>query len=216
MDFITDQLQLLNQLRPIDLSVTMFAFTVFDLWTALSLTFKNKSLISKRLFTGYATNMLVILLPFVLRVLAMAPAIADGYPHNVDYIHLLSVGIAVMYIASTLSSILANYSAAYPESKNWLTKLTYKLLPAEVVEKQEKHGITLDALDKLLQAEIVEKQEKHGITLDALEIKPATVSESITQAPQEQHAEATTETDTYLALHEPAKQESTPEAVAGE
>ena len=194
MDFITDQLQLLNQLRPIDLSVTMFAFTVFDLWTALSLTFKNKSLISKRLFTGYATNMLVILLPFVLRVLAMAPAINDGYPQNVDYIQLLSVGIAVMYIASTLSSILANYSAAYPESKNWLTKLTYKLLPAEVVEKQE----------------------KHGITLDALEIKPATVSESITQAPQEQHAEATTETDTYLALHEPAKQESTPEAVAGE
>ena len=194
MDFITDQLQLLNQLRPIDLSVTMFAFTVFDLWTALSLTFKNKSLISKRLFTGYATNMLVILLPFVLRVLAMAPAINDGYPQNVDYIQLLSVGITVMYIASTLSSILANYSAAYPESKNWLTKLTYKLLPAEVVAKQE----------------------KHGITLDALEIKPATVSESITQAPQEQHAEATTETDTYLALHEPAKQESTPEAVAGE
>lgn len=194
MDFITDQLQLLNQLRPIDLSVTMFAFTVFDLWTALSLTFKNKSLISKRLFTGFATNMLVILLPFVLRVLAMAPAIDDGYPQNVDYIQLLSVGITVMYIASTLSSILANYSAAYPESKNWLTKLTYKLLPAEVVEKQE----------------------KHGITLDALEIKPATVSESITQAPQEQHAEATTETDTYLALHEPAKQESTPEAVAGE
>ena len=194
MDFITDQLQLLNQLRPIDLSVAMFALTVFDLWTALSLTFKNKSLISKRLFTGYATNMLVILLPFVLRVLAMAPAINDGYPQNVDYIQLLSVGIAVMYIASTLSSILANYSAAYPESKNWLTKLTYKLLPAEVVEKQE----------------------KHGITLDALEIKPATVSESITQAPQEQHAEATTETDTYLALHEPAKQESTPEAVAGE
>lgn len=201
MDFITDQLQLLNQLRPIDLSVTMFAFTVFDLWTALSLTFKNKSLISKRLFTGFATNMLVILLPFVLRVLAMAPAIDDGYPQNVDYIQLLSVGITVMYIASTLSSILANYSAAYPESKNWLTKLTYKLLPAEVVEKQEKHGITLDALE---------------ITLDALEIKPATVSESITQAPQEQHAEATTETDTYLALHEPAKQESTPEAVAGE
>ena len=194
MDFITDQLQLLNQLRPIDLSVTMFAFTVFDLWTALSLTFKNKSLISKRLFTGFATNMLVILLPFVLRVLAMAPAIDDGYPQNVDYIQLLSVGITVMYIASTLSSILANYSAAYPESKNWLTKLTYKLLPAEVVAKQE----------------------KHGITLDALEIKPATVSESITQAPQEQHAEATTETDTYLALHEPAKQESTPEAVAGE
>ena len=194
MDFITDQLQLLNQLRPIDLSVAMFALTVFDLWTALSLTFKNKSLISKRLFTGYATNMLVVLLPFVLRVLAMAPAINDGYPQNVDYIQLLSVGIAVMYIASTLSSILANYSAAYPESKNWLTKLTYKLLPAEVVAKQE----------------------KHGITLDALEIKPATVSESITQAPQEQHAEATTETDTYLALHEPAKQESTPEAVAGE
>ena len=213
MDFITDQLQLLNQLRPIDLSVTMFAFTVFDLWTALSLTFKNKSLISKRLFTGFATNMLVILLPFVLRVLAMAPAIDDGYPQNVDYIQLLSVGITVMYIASTLSSILANYSAAYPESKNWLTKLTYKLLPAEVVEKQEKHGILTY---KLLPAEVVEKQEKHGITLDALEIKPATVSESITQAPQEQHAEATTETDTYLALHEPAKQESTPEAVAGE
>lgn len=133
-------LPIIQNLRPVDMSVVMLAFALVDIWTALSLSVKAKSTLSKSLIKGFLFNLLVIMLPFCLNAIKhMAFLEPDGA--DFGYIHVISVLITFLYLASTAGSIISNYSAAYPESKNVITKLAYRYLPAEVNEKQQKHGI---------------------------------------------------------------------------
>lgn len=135
-----DIIQMLQDLRPLDMSVVMLVFALVDMWTALSLAIKSKSFISKSLIIGFLNNLLIITLPFVLSTLANINTFTNGNTH-LGYIHILSVVVTVIYLASAFTSIVANYSAAYPESKNLVTKIANKYLPKEVQEKRDKHGV---------------------------------------------------------------------------
>ena len=135
-----DILGFLQNLRPVDMSIVMLCATFVDIWAALSLSLKAKSTISKSLVKGLVSNLLVILLPFLLNVVVH---LAFLEPENADfgYVHWISLLVTVMYLGATVGSITANYSAAYPEGKNFVTRFAYKYLPTEVSEKQKKHGL---------------------------------------------------------------------------
>ncbi len=140
MDGLINQL---THLRPTDMSIVMLVVALVDLWAAVSLSIKAKSTLSKSLIYGLINNLLIISIPFGLQSLvAFIPA---GRADHVDvtYVNTVSTLVTVLYIVSALTSIVANYSAAYPEGKNWITKLTYKYFPQEVANKQDKHGITI-------------------------------------------------------------------------
>ena len=138
-----DILEILKSLRPIDMSLCMLVFSLVDLWTALSLSIKAKTFVSKTLIKGFIFNLLIILLPFILSAVATLSYFSSA-GGNLAYIRVLSMLITALYSASAFASIAANYSAAYPEGKNIITKLAYKYLPKEVTEKQDKHGINND------------------------------------------------------------------------
>lgn len=128
----------LNELHPIDLSITMFAFTIVDLWTALSLSVKKHSFLSKTLIRGFLQNLILILLPYVLAYIeSFTPAENNGF----DYIQFISVFVTFIYLCAVSGSIISNYSAAYPVGQNFITKFAYKYFESEIVEKQRKHGI---------------------------------------------------------------------------
>lgn len=128
------------KLQPIDMSIVMAVAVILDLWTALTLSIKSRSTVSKTLIKGFSVNLLIVFLPYLLRLITLSiPAAGKS---DFDYVQMVSVGITVVFIVTTATSIIANYSASFPESKNFLTKFTYKWLPAEIEKKQEKHGIT--------------------------------------------------------------------------
>nr|DAK38644.1 MAG TPA: holin [Caudoviricetes sp.] len=137
MDGLLNQL---THLRPTDMSIVMLVVALIDLWAAVSLSIKAKSTLSKSLIYGLINNLLIISIPFGLQsVVALIPA-----DHaDTTYVTTVSTIVTVLYVVSALTSIVANYSAAYPQSKNWLTKIAYKYLPQEVANKQDKHGITI-------------------------------------------------------------------------
>lgn len=134
----------LNFLTPVDLSLVMLVVSLVDLWAAIGLTIKNRSLISKTLISGFVNNLMIIMLPFGLKALTLTRAEWMGSAPSIDYVQFLSILITILYLTTTVTSIIANYSAAYPESKNWLTRFAYKYLPKEVEVKQDKHGIKHD------------------------------------------------------------------------
>lgn len=137
MDGLINQL---THLRPTDMSIVMLAVALVDLWAAVSLSIKAKSTLSKSLIYGLINNLLIISIPFGLQsVVSLIPA-----DHaDMTYVTTVSTLVTVLYVVSAVTSIVANYSAAYPQSKNWLTKIAYKYLPQEVANKQDKHGITI-------------------------------------------------------------------------
>ena len=128
------------KLQPIDMSIVMVVAVILDLWTALTLSIKSRSTVSKTLIKGFSVNLLIIFLPYLLRLTTLS--IPGAGKSDFDYVQMVSVGITVLFIITTATSIIANYSACFPESKNFLTKFAYKWLPAEIEKKQEKHGIT--------------------------------------------------------------------------
>lgn len=128
------------KLQPIDMSIVMVVAVILDLWTALTLSIKSRSTVSKTLIKGFSVNLLIIFLPYLLRLTTLS--IPGAGKSDFDYVQMVSVGITVLFIVTTATSIIANYSACFPESKNFLTKFAYKWLPAEIEKKQEKHGIT--------------------------------------------------------------------------
>ena len=128
------------KLQPIDMSIVMVVAVILDLWTALTLSIKSRSTVSKTLIKGFSVNLLIIFLPYLLRLITLS--IPEAGKSDFDYVQMVSVGITVLFIVTTATSIIANYSACFPESKNFLTKFAYKWLPAEIEKKQEKHGIT--------------------------------------------------------------------------
>lgn len=137
MDGLLNQL---THLRPTDMSIVMLVVALVDLWAAVSLSIKAKSTLSKSLIYGLLNNLLIISIPFGLQSLvSLIPA--DHV--DVTYVTTVSTIVTVLYIVSAVTSIVANYSAAYPQSKNWLTKIAYKYLPQEVANKQDKHGIII-------------------------------------------------------------------------
>lgn len=137
MDGLINQL---THLRPTDMSIVMLVVALVDLWAAVSLSIKAKSTLSKSLIYGLLNNLLIISIPFGLQSLvSLIPA--DHV--DVTYVNTVSTLVTVLYVVSAFTSIVANYSAAYPQSKNWLTKIAYKYLPQEVANKQDKHGITI-------------------------------------------------------------------------
>lgn len=137
MDGLINQL---THLRPTDMSIVMLVVALVDLWAAVSLSVKAKSTLSKSLIYGLINNLLVISIPFGLQSLV---SIIPADHADTTYVNTVSMLVTVLYVVSALTSIVANYSAAYPQSKNWLTKIAYKYLPQEVANKQDKHGITI-------------------------------------------------------------------------
>lgn len=137
MDGLINQL---THLRPTDMSIVMLVVALVDLWAAVSLSIKVKSTLSKSLIYGLINNLLIISIPFGLQsVVSLIPA-----DHaDMTYVTTVSTLVTVLYVVSAVTSIVANYSAAYPQGKNWLTKIAYKYLPQEVANKQDKHGITI-------------------------------------------------------------------------
>ena len=71
MDLFNDLFKTLWGLSPTDLSVIMFVFLVVDLWAALSLTIKKKTFLSKTFIRGLFYNLVIIIAPFGLDVLAI-------------------------------------------------------------------------------------------------------------------------------------------------
>lgn len=137
MDGLINQL---THLRPTDMSIVMLVVALVDLWAAVALSVKAKSTLSKSLIYGLINNLLIISIPFGLQsVVALIPAVDHA---DTTYVTTVSTIVTVLYIVSAVTSIVANYSAAYPQSKNWLTKIAYKYLPQEIANKQDKHGIT--------------------------------------------------------------------------
>lgn len=129
----------LQNLKPMELSVTMFSLYIIDIWLALRLTVTNRTVLSKALIKGWIYNLLMVLSPFILGLLQDVSG-----PSESNYIQVLALFFTVVFISSVAASIVANYAAAYPYSYNWLTKLVYEYLPEEVRAKQAKHGITHD------------------------------------------------------------------------
>lgn len=130
--------QHLGELRPVDLSVTMFAFALIDLWTALALAAKHKSVLSKTLFRGFLFNLVIIMLPYALHWASNQVTPDDA---SFDYIQVVSVFATTLYLCGVSGSIIANYSAAYPEGKNFVTRFAHKYLENEVSAKKKKHNI---------------------------------------------------------------------------
>lgn len=130
----------LSQLSPEQMSVSMLALAVFDLWTGVSLSIKMKTTLSKSLIKGFMLNLLIVISPICLNILAHLQFIANEKP-DFTYINIISLLITVMYVAASGASAIANYSAAYPQSKNFLTQIAYKYLPNEIQTKQFKHGV---------------------------------------------------------------------------
>ena len=129
----------LQNLKPMELSVTMFSLYIIDIWLALRLTVTNRTILSKALIKGWIYNLIMVLSPFILGLLQDVSG-----PSESNYIQVLALFFTVVFVSSVATSIVANYAAAYPSSYNWLTKLVYEYLPEEVRAKQEKHGITHD------------------------------------------------------------------------
>lgn len=137
---IESMLSHLSQLSPEQMSVSMLALAVFDLWTGVSLSIKMKTTLSKSLIKGFMLNLLIVISPICLNILAHLQFIANEKP-DFTYINIISLLITVMYVAASGASAIANYSAAYPQSKNFLTQIAYKYLPNEIQTKQFKHGV---------------------------------------------------------------------------
>ena len=138
MDLFNALFKTLWGLSPTDLSLIMFVFLVVDLWSALSLTIKKKTFLSKTFIRGLYYNLVIIIAPFGLDVLAHLTEqgrVAD----KVDYVQFLSLVMVVLYCSATTTSIIANYTAAYPEADNLITKFGYRFLPQEIRVKLEKH-----------------------------------------------------------------------------
>ena len=138
MDLFNDLFKTLWGLSPTDLSVIMFVFLVVDLWSALSLTIKKKTFLSKTFIRGLFYNLVIIVAPFGLDVLAHLSGqgrVAD----KVDYVQFLSLVMVLLYCSASSTSIIANYTAAYPEADNLITKFGYRFLPQEIRVKLEKH-----------------------------------------------------------------------------
>lgn len=134
---IKEFFEVLLTLRPVDLSVVMLAFTLFDTWTALILSIRKGSTLSKRFINGLFANIVAILTPFII----------DGLVHHIpgqapafNYSQVLSLVVAVLYCVATAASIIANYTAANPEAENWITRFALKHLPAEIQSKLDKHN----------------------------------------------------------------------------
>lgn len=137
---IESALHQLSQLSPEQMSVSMLALAVFDLWTGVSLSIKMKTTLSKSLIKGFMLNLMIVISPLVLNILAHLQFIASEKP-DFTYINIISLLITVAYVAASGASAIANYSASYPQSKNFLTQIAYKYLPNEVQIKQVKHGV---------------------------------------------------------------------------
>ena len=138
MDLFNDLFKTLWGLSPTDLSVIMFVFLVVDLWSALSLTIKKKTFLSKTFIRGLFYNLVIIIAPFGLDVLAHLSGqclVTD----KVDYVQFLSLVMVLLYCSASATSIIANYTAAYPEADNLITKFGYRFLPQEIRVKLEKH-----------------------------------------------------------------------------
>ena len=138
MDLFNDLFKTLWGLSPTDLSVIMFVFLVVDLWSALSLTIKKKTFLSKTFIRGLLYNLVIIIAPFGLDILAHLTGpgrVAD----KVGYVQFLSIVMVGLYCLATTTSIIANYTAAYPEADNLITKFGYRFLPQEIRVKLEKH-----------------------------------------------------------------------------
>ncbi len=137
---IESALHQLSQLSPEQMSISMLALAVFDLWTGVSLSIKMKTTLSKSLIKGFMLNLVIVISPLVLNILAHLQFIANEKP-DFTYINIISLLITLAYMAASGASAIANYSAAYPQSKNFLTQIAYKYLPNEVQTKQAKHGV---------------------------------------------------------------------------
>lgn len=137
---IESALHQLSQLSPEQMSVSMLALAVFDLWTGVSLSIKMKTTLSKSLIKGFMLNLVIVISPLVLNILAHLQFIANEKP-DFTYINIISLLITLAYMAASGASAIANYSAVYPQSKNFLTQIAYKYLPNEVQTKQAKHGV---------------------------------------------------------------------------
>lgn len=138
MDLFNDLFKTLWGLSPTDLSVIMFVFLVVDLWSALSLTIKKKTFLSKTFIRGLLYNLVIILAPFGLDVLAHLTG-PGRVAAKVDYVQFLSLVMVLLYCSASATSIIANYTAAYPEADNLITKFGYRFLPKEIRVKLEKH-----------------------------------------------------------------------------
>lgn len=138
MDGLINQL---THLQPTDMSVVMLVFALVDMWAAVSLSIKARSTLSKSLIYGAINNLLIISIPWGLSVLT---SLTTTTKTDNAYVNTVSVMVTLLYTASAVTSIMANYSAAYPQGKNWLTKIAYKYIPTEVENKQNKHGIMVD------------------------------------------------------------------------
>ena len=138
MDLIKEVFKTLWGLNPTDLSVIMFVFLVVDLWSALSLTIKKKTFLSKTFIRGLFYNLVIIVAPFGLDIVAhFTESGRGGAP--VDYVQFLSLVMVLLYCSASATSIIANYTAAYPEADNLITKFGYRFLPQEIRIKLEKH-----------------------------------------------------------------------------
>ena len=138
MDLFNDLFKTLWGLSPTNLSVIMFVFLVVDLWSALSLTIKKKTFLSKTFIRGLYYNLVIIIAPFGLDVLAHLTG-PGRVASKVDYVQFLSLVMVLLYCSATTTSIIANYTAAYPEADNLITKFGYRFLPQEIRVKLEKH-----------------------------------------------------------------------------
>lgn len=128
----------LNSLRPVDLSILMFVVMIIDMWTAIIRAVKNRAVLSKTLIKGCLTNLLLILVPLMLEAVSYyLPPTSKTF----DYIQVLSVFVATIYVIGSATSIISNYSAAYPQTKNFITEFAYRYLSSEVADKQRKQGI---------------------------------------------------------------------------
>lgn len=170
---IESALHQLSQLSPEQMSVSMLALAVFDLWTGVSLSIKMKTTLSKSLIKGFMLNLVIVISPLVLNILAHLQFIASEKP-DFTYINIISLLITVAYVAASGASAIANYSAAYPQSKNFLTQIAYKYLPNEVQTKQAKHGV--------LPAEEIVKDIVKGV--DSVETPESTKGAASTVAPK--------------------------------
>lgn len=173
---IESALHQLSQLSPEQMSVSMLALAVFDLWTGVSLSIKMKTTLSKSLIKGFMLNLVIVISPLVLNILAHLQFIANEKP-DFTYINIISLLITLAYMAASGASAIANYSAAYPQSKNFLTQIAYKYLPNEVQTKQAKHGV--------LSAEEIVKDIVKGVDSVGTPEKPeVTKGAAATEAPQ--------------------------------
>ena len=178
------------KLQPVDMSIVMAVAVILDLWTALTLSIKARSTISKTLIKGFSVNLLIVFLPYLLRLITLS--IPEAGKSDFDYVQMVSVGITVVFIVTTATSIIANYSASFPESKNFLTKFAYKWLPAEIEKKQEKHGISKsdDVKENVLETALYEKLN-HEEELGATHEEVNEVTNKTTEVPQEVNQEIT-------------------------